>query len=61
MAKCYNCLSISKGARDGGKGVGNQSFKEQELKRTTQLEVKRANDQKQEELRIGARRVIDQE
>jgi len=45
MAKCYNCLNISKGARDGGKGVGSQSSKEQELKRVTRPRAKKANDQ----------------
>jgi hypothetical protein len=28
MAKCYNCLCISKGVGDGGKGVGSQSSEE---------------------------------
>jgi hypothetical protein len=44
MAKCYNCLNISKGARGGREGVGNQSFEEHELKIATQPRAKIAND-----------------
>jgi hypothetical protein len=40
MAKCYNCLNISKGARDGGKGVGAKAPRNKNLEGLQDQELK---------------------
>ncbi len=54
-------LKYIKRGKGWGKGSGSQSSKEQELRRVTRPRAKGANDEEQEELRLGARRAIDQE